>query len=60
MPTSSQHAVACLLPLAKQIAEAVEYAHERGIIHRDLKPTSVKITPEGAVKVLAFGLAKTA
>ncbi len=46
------------LPIARDIAEALEYAHEQGIVHRDLKPANVKITPEGRVKVLDFGLAK--
>src|SRR5262249_375435 len=46
------------LPIARQIAEAIEAAHEKGIVHRDLKADNVRFTLDGAVKVLDFGLAK--
>src|SRR5579862_836673 len=53
-PLSQEEALA----IAKQIIEALEYAHDRGVVHRDLKPANIKINADGVVKVLDFGLAK--
>src|SRR5206468_5713594 len=53
-PTDAHEA----LPIVIQIAHALEAAHERGIVHRDLKPANIKMSDDGAVKVLDFGLAK--
>src|SRR5690348_5004919 len=53
-PLSAEQA----LPIVQQLIDALEYAHEKGVVHRDLKPANIKITPDGRVKVLDFGLAK--
>jgi eukaryotic-like serine/threonine-protein kinase len=50
--------IAEALPIARQICEALEYAHEHGVVHRDLKPANIKVTPDDSAKVLDFGLAK--
>jgi serine/threonine protein kinase len=57
-PRDERLSVDAVLKIARQLIDALEAAHERGIVHRDLKPVNIKITPDGMVKVLDFGLAK--
>jgi serine/threonine protein kinase len=57
-PRGERLSIAESLKIARQIIDALETAHERGLVHRDLKPANIKITPDGAVKVLDFGLSK--
>jgi serine/threonine protein kinase len=59
-PQRSGLPVSEVVAIARQIVDALEAAHEKGIIHRDLKPVNIKITPDGVVKILDFGLAKVA
>ena len=58
LPETRGLAVEDSLRMARQIADGLEAAHERGIVHRDLKPANIKVTPSGVVKVLDFGIAK--
>ncbi len=57
-PPAGPISVETALPLISQLIDALEYAHEKSVVHRDLKPANLKITPEGRLKVLDFGLAK--